>query len=234
MAVCLRMAQQRSDAPVITIDGPTASGKGTVARQVAGRLGFHYLDSGALYRSLALASLERRIAPSEIEVLVMLARELPLALGGDPNQTKGAGAVSDEIRTEAVSKRASMIAAHAPVRAALIERQRAFRAPPGLVADGRDMGTVVFPDADLKVFLTASVAVRVHRRYRQLVKKGFPANIDTLWQELVERDARDSKRAVAPLKPAQGAKILDTSNLCIEQTVMTVIKWFAALSSENI
>jgi CMP/dCMP kinase len=211
--------------PVITIDGPTASGKGTIARQVARQLGFHYLDSGVLYRVIALADITQGAAPSEVDTLVRFARTLPMSLEeitADP-----------AIRTEAVSERASIIAVHAPLRAALIERQRSLRTPPGLVAEGRDMGTVVFPDADLKVFLTASLALRVHRRYQQLVNRGFPVNISALRQDLLARDARDSGRPSAPLAPAADARALDTSDLRVDEVVETILAWFAARAANT-
>ncbi len=215
--------------PVIAIDGPTASGKGTVAQQVAKRLGFDYLDSGALYRLLALASVRRQLAVEDVAALTGLARELHVVFRDGDVKLDGAN-VSDEIRAEAIGNRASEIATHASVRQALIARQRAFRTLPGLVADGRDMGTVIFPDANLKVFLTASVEARAQRRYKQLIEKGFPASIETLSQDLAERDARDIQRANAPLKPAEDAKVLDTSSLCADQVTDQILEWFAALS----
>lgn len=218
-------------APVLTIDGPTASGKGTVAQRAAARLGFHYLDSGALYRLVALASLRRGMAPDHVEGLVGLAHTLPVTCIDGEISLAGADA-AHEIRTEEVSQRASMIAAHAPVRAALIARQHAWRMPPGLVADGRDMGTVLFPDARLKIFLTASREQRAQRRYRQLIEKGFTANIPRLLHDLIERDARDAARAVAPLAPAPGSKTLDTSHLSIDQAVDTILEWWRSVSEK--
>ena len=215
--------------PVIAIDGPTASGKGTVAQQVAKRLGFDYLDSGALYRLLALASVRRQLAVEDVAALTGLARELHVVFRDGYVKLDGAN-VSDEIRAEAIGNRASEIATHASVRQALIARQRAFRTLPGLVADGRDMGTVIFPDANLKIFLTASVEARAQRRYKQLIEKGFPASIETLSQDLAQRDARDIQRANAPLKPAEDAKVLDTSSLCADQVTDQILEWFAALS----
>ncbi len=211
--------------PVLTIDGPTASGKGTVAQRLATRLGFHYLDSGALYRLVALASLRRGIAPDRVEDLAELARTLAVTCTDGETSLEGVDA-SNEIRTEEVGQHASIVAAHALVRAALIARQRALCMPPGLVADGRDMGTVVFPDARLKIFLTASVEQRAQRRYQQLIAKGFAANIAPLLRDLTERDARDSTRAVAPLVPAAGAKTLDTSYLSINQAVNMILEWW--------
>ncbi len=213
--------------PVITIDGPTASGKGTVAALVAAKLGFHLLDSGALYRLAALASLRYDVAPDEPDALVALVDDLHITFREGLAQLDGVD-VSDEIRAEAIGNRASAIAVHQPVRAALVARQRAFRKQPGLVADGRDMGTVIFPDAALKVFLTASVEARAARRYKQLIQKGFSANMDDLLRDLRERDARDTNRAAAPLKPAADAKLLDTSQLSIDEAVDQVVQWYQA------
>ncbi|MBU6489768.1 MAG: (d)CMP kinase [Burkholderiales bacterium] len=211
--------------PVIAIDGPTASGKGTVAALVAARLGFHLLDSGALYRLAALASVRYGIAPDEADALAALVNDLHITFREGCAQLDGVD-VSSEIRAEEIGNRASAIAVHQNVRAALVARQRAFRKEPGLVADGRDMGTVIFPDAMLKVFLTASVEARAARRHKQLIQKGFSANIDNLLRDLRERDERDSQRAVAPLKPAADAKLLDTSALSIDQAVEAVVQWY--------
>lgn len=211
--------------PVIAIDGPTASGKGTVAALVAARLGFHLLDSGALYRLAALASVRYGIAPDEADALAALVNDLHITFREGCAQLDGVD-VSSEIRAEEIGNRASAIAVHQNVRAALVARQRAFRKEPGLVADGRDMGTVIFPDAMLKVFLTASVEARAARRHKQLIQKGFSANIDNLLRDLRERDERDSQRAVAPLKPAADAKLLDTSALSIDQAVEAVVRWY--------
>jgi CMP/dCMP kinase len=211
--------------PVITIDGPTASGKGTVAALVAAQLGFHLLDSGALYRLAALASIRYTIAPDDADSLAKLIDDLHITFREGIAQLDGVD-VSSEIRAEEIGNRASAIAVHAPVRAALVARQRAFRKVPGLVADGRDMGTVIFPDAGLKVFLTASVEARAARRHKQLIQKGFSANMDDLLRDLRERDERDSKRAAAPLKPAADAKLLDTSTLSIDEAVDQVAQWY--------
>ncbi|MDR5751256.1 MULTISPECIES: (d)CMP kinase [unclassified Caballeronia] len=217
--------------PVITIDGPTASGKGTVAALVAATLGFHLLDSGALYRLTALASLRYRIDAGDADALAKLVDALHITFREGCAQLDGVD-VSAEIRAEEVGNRASAIAVHPEVRRALIARQRAFRKLPGLVADGRDMGTVIFPDATLKVFLTASVEARAARRYKQLIQKGFSANMENLLRDLRERDARDSNRAAAPLKPAADAKTLDTSGLSIDQAVEQIIGWFSEVSVE--
>lgn len=214
--------------PVIAIDGPTASGKGTVAALVAAKLGFHLLDSGALYRLAALASLRYQVATDAAEALADLVDGLHITFREGCAQLDGID-VSNEIRAEEVGNRASAIAVHQPVRAALVARQRAFRREPGLVADGRDMGTVIFPDAGLKVFLTASVEARAARRYKQLIQKGFSANMDDLLRDLRERDARDTNRTVAPLAPAADAKLLDTSALTVDQAVGQVVQWYRAL-----
>ncbi|MFC0399323.1 (d)CMP kinase [Paraburkholderia rhizosphaerae] len=213
--------------PVITIDGPTASGKGTVAALVAAQLGFHLLDSGALYRLAALASIRYDIAPDDADSLAKLIDDLHITFREGIAQLDGVD-VSTEIRAEEIGNRASAIAIHAPVRAALVARQRAFRKVPGLVADGRDMGTVIFPDAGLKVFLTASVEARAARRHKQLIQKGFSANMDDLLRDLRERDERDSQRTAAPLKPAADAKLLDTSTLSIDEAVDQVVQWHHA------
>ncbi len=214
--------------PLIAIDGPSASGKGTVARQVAQRLGFHYLDSGALYRLVALAAMRQGFATEDAGALGRLAQSLPVEFHGD-NIHLGGEDVTEAIRAEEVSATASRIAAIPEVRQGLIPRQRAFRRPPGLVADGRDMGTVVFPDAVLKVFLTASAEERALRRYKQLIDKGFDANLATLLQEISQRDARDSARSVAPLQKSADAQVLDTTGLSIEEAVAQVIQWFESV-----
>ncbi|CDY75976.1 Cytidylate kinase [Caballeronia glathei] len=211
--------------PVITIDGPTASGKGTVAALVAATLGFHLLDSGALYRLTALASMRYHVDPADEKALAKLVGALHITFREGCAQLDGVD-VSAEIRAEEVGNRASAIAVHPEVRKALIARQRAFRKVPGLVADGRDMGTVIFPDATLKVFLTASDEARAARRYKQLIQKGFSANMEDLLRDLRERDARDTSRAAAPLKPAADAKTLDSSGLSIDQAVDQIIGWF--------
>ena len=214
--------------PVITIDGPTASGKGTVASRVAQTLGFAFLDSGALYRLTALAAIESGIDLGEEAGLSLIAAGLDVRFEGE-RILLSEREVSDEIRAEAVGVAASRIATLPGVRSALVDLQHGFRQAPGLVADGRDMGTVIFPDADLKVFLTASVEARADRRYKQLIGKGFPANMPALLQDLRERDARDTERAVAPLKPADGAHLLDTSEMTIEQAVEKVLGWYQSV-----
>jgi len=214
--------------PVITIDGPTASGKGTVAQLVADRLRFHYLDSGALYRLTALSALRSGTALDDEPALAGLAAGLRCSFRGGRIHL-GQDDVTDAIRAENVGNTASRIAALPDLRQALVELQLRFREAPGLVADGRDMGTVIFPRACLKVFLTASAEARAQRRYKQLIDKGFSANIDDLLKDLNERDARDANRAVAPLRPAEGAYLLDTSDLTVNQAVEQVLGWYAAV-----
>ena len=216
--------------PVITIDGPTASGKGTVASRVAETLGFAFLDSGALYRLTALSGLEAGVALTDEPAVAQLAAGLQVVFQGERILLSGRE-VSDAIRAEQVGVAASKIATLPAVRSALVGLQHSFRKPPGLVADGRDMGTVIFPDAGLKVFLTASVEARAERRYKQLIGKGFSANMADLLQDLRERDARDTQRAVAPLKPAEGAHLLETSDMTIEQAVAQVLAWYRETQS---
>lgn len=215
-----------SAAPVIAIDGPTASGKGTIAERVARALGFRYLDSGSLYRLVAWRALQRNVSSGDEAELARLAASLEPSFVDGRIEVDGQD-VTDAIRSEDVSRVASQIAVHPRVRQALLEVQRSRRQPPGLVADGRDMGTVVFPDATLKVYLTASVEARADRRYKQLIEKGFPANIATLSQELRARDARDSERTASPLRPAEDAYQLDSSALTIEEVVAQVLDWYA-------
>ena len=213
--------------PVICIDGPTASGKGTVAAEVAKRLGYHFLDSGAMYRITAYAALQAGLVidPAHETAIAQLAKSLPVRFDGG-RVYLGNQDVTDAIRTEEAGMNASRVSALPSVRTALVDLQHGFQRLPGLVADGRDMGTVIFPDAPLKVFLTASAACRAERRYKQLISKGFQANIDDLRADLEARDARDSSRSVAPLKPAQDALVLDNSTLTIEQAVNQVMNWW--------
>jgi CMP/dCMP kinase len=214
--------------PVIAIDGPTASGKGTVAHRVAQHLGFHYLDSGALYRLTALSAIRHQVSLTDEHALAKLAEKLPCRFVGDQIWLANEN-VTAAIRAEEVGNTASRIAVLPTVRHALAGLQHGFRIAPGLVADGRDMGTVIFPYATLKVFLTASVDARAQRRYKQLIDKGFSASMEDLLNDLKERDARDSNRAVAPLKPAEGAYMLDTSNMTADQAVEQVLHWYAAV-----
>ncbi len=213
--------------PVITIDGPSASGKGTVAERVARALGFHFLDSGALYRLTALSAMQSGVALDDEAAVAALAAALP-ARFGDARVWLGEADVTEAIRAEDVGVGASKVAALPAVRAALLARQRAYRQAPGLVADGRDMGTVIFPDAALKVFLTASAAQRAERRHKQLISKGLSATLDSLRADLEARDERDMSRSVAPLKPAEDALLLDNSSLSIEESVQTVLAWWQA------
>jgi cytidylate kinase len=214
--------------PVVTIDGPSAVGKGTAARLVAAELGFHLLDSGALYRLLALKTLRLGIdrVAQDAERISRLAEQLDIAFVPDQSGTRillEGENVSSEIRTEAVGARASEVAALADVRAALLELQRDFRQPPGLVADGRDMGTVVFPDAQAKLFIDASAQVRADRRYKELSNKGKNVNIASLLREINERDDRDRNRKVAPLQPAIDALLINTDDLGIDQVKSQII-----------
>jgi len=218
----------RISAPVIAIDGPSASGKGTVAARVAEQLGFHCLDSGSLYRLTALAAMNAGVALDDEAAVAAIAHSLPAEfLGG--RILLGGEEVSLAIREERCSIAASQVAALPAVRAALLDRQRAYRQAPGLVAEGRDMGSVVFPDAVLKVFLTASARARAERRYKQLIEKGMSANIGSLLQDLEERDARDAARSVAPLQRCPDAQLLDTTALSADQAVGAVLEWIAAL-----
>ncbi len=220
------VSTEAQDVPVITVDGPTASGKGTLAAALAARLGYHTLDSGSLYRTAALAALQDGVAADDTPALARLATRLDLRFDGPTVVLRGR-AVSDELRREEVGSMASRIAALPAVREALHGLQLAFRRAPGLVADGRDMGTVVFPDATLKVFLTASAAQRAERRHKQLISKGIQAKIEDLRADLEARDARDKSRSVAPLKPAEDALSLDNSALSIDQSVDVVLGWWA-------
>ncbi len=214
-------------APVIAIDGPTASGKGTLAARVAAALGWHYLDSGAIYRLLALAALKRGIALEDESALAGLALALDARFAGESVLLDGED-VSLELRREETGNAASRLAVLPAVRAALLARQQAFRANPGLVADGRDMGSVVFPDAALKIFLTASAEARAQRRYKQLIEKGLPANIDSLLGDIQARDARDQSRVVAPLKPCEDAVVIDSTALSIEEVCRQILALVAA------
>ena len=208
--------------PVLTIDGPSASGKGTVAERVARALGFHFLDSGALYRLTALSAMQAGVALDDEAGVAKLASVLP-ARFGDGRVWLADADVTVAIRAEAVGEGASKVAALPAVRAALLDRQRAYRQAPGLVADGRDMGTVIFPDAPAKVFLTASAEARAERRYKQLIEKGNSASLTALVADMQARDARDTARAVAPLKPAPDALLLDTTHMDIASAVEVVL-----------
>jgi cytidylate kinase len=207
---------------VIAIDGPAASGKGTVALGVARAVGFRYLDSGSLYRLVALQALRRGVSVDDGPRLAELARGLDIAFEDGSIRLDG-GDVTEDIRQEAVSATASRVAVHPEVRAALLARQRAFRRAPGLVAEGRDMGTVVFPDAPVKVFVTASAEERARRRHKQLIGKGISVNIDSLLRDIRERDERDAGRATAPLKPAADAVVLDTTDMTIDSAIAFIV-----------
>jgi CMP/dCMP kinase len=215
--------------PVIAIDGPTASGKGTVAQRVAGQLGFHYMDSGALYRLVALAAITQHIDVKDEKSLAAAASALDASFVGDQILLAGVD-VKEAIRTEAISQFASQVAALSGVRAALTARQHGFRQAPGLVCDGRDMGSVIFPDAVLKVFLTASVQARAERRTNQLKQKGISAILDDVVQELQVRDERDSNRSVAPLRKLDDAYLLDTTTISADEAVLQVLTWYRAIA----
>ena len=214
--------------PVIAIDGPSGSGKGTVAQAVAEVLHFHYLDSGALYRLVALAADRRGIPLNEENRLAELASSLDVKfVSSDIILSKEK--VTDDIRSEACGRGASLVGALALVRQALLRRQQEFRQAPGLVADGRDMATVVFPDARLKIYLTATAKARAERRHKQLKQKGITANITVLLQDLQDRDARDESRSVAPLKQSPDARLLDTTAMSIADAVKQVLEWYRGL-----
>lgn len=216
-----------SNCPVIAIDGPTASGKGTVAALVAANLGYHYLDSGAIYRVLAVAVGKLGLnpeTPGNLSQIIAMAANLPVQFQGCTVLLDGED-VSDDIRTEEAGVMASRLAVVPEVRNGLLQRQRDFRQMPGLVADGRDMGSVVFPDSVLKVFLTASAQVRAERRVKQIEARGQHADFQVIYNDLVARDKRDSERAVAPLKPCDDALVLDCSSMPIDQVLATIHNW---------
>jgi cytidylate kinase len=226
------MTLSRTNIPVITIDGPSASGKGTVAERVAAALGFHFLDSGALYRLTALSAMKQGVALDDEARVAGLAATLP-ATFRDGAVWLADENVTEAIRAEAVGEGASQVAALPAVRAALLDRQRAYRQAPGLVADGRDMGTVVFADAAAKVFLTASAEARAERRYKQLIEKGNSANLSALVADMRARDARDTARAVAPLKPAADALLLDTTHMDVDSAVQAVLAHYALCKARS-
>ena len=221
------MSPSSPSVPIVTIDGPSSSGKGTISRILASRIGWHLLDSGALYRLVALGGILRSLDPDDVEEHVAVARSMRVEFGsvgsGEERVILDGKDVTQKIRTEQAGAGASRVAAWPAVRAALTDRQRSFAQPPGLVADGRDMGTVIFPAAQLKVFLTASAEERAQRRHKQLIGKGSAGSLAALSREIAERDLRDSTRQVAPLKPAPDAHILDSTGLSIEAVVERVI-----------
>ena len=219
--------------PVIAIDGPSGSGKGTIARRVAEALGWHLLDSGALYRLVAVSAQDKGVGFEESDRLAKLATELDVTFDSDDSGEERiwlAGQdVTLQVRTEEAGAGASAVAAIPAVRKALLERQRGFQRPPGLVADGRDMGSHVFPNATLKIFLTASAEERARRRHKQLKDKGLDVSLAALSRDIEDRDRRDSERSVAPLRPAQDARILDSSGQSIEAVTQTVLDWVSEL-----
>jgi cytidylate kinase len=213
--------------PILTIDGPSGSGKGTISRAVAERLGWHYLDSGALYRAVGLAAAWEGVDLSDAEAVAQCARRTEIRFetqgAGEPHVFVNGKDATRQLRTETAGAAASAIAAQPPVRAALVDLQHGFRRLPGLVADGRDMGTVIFPDAPFKVFLTASAGERAQRRYKQLKEKGVSVNLDSLLHEIAARDERDAGRAVAPLKPAEDAVVVDSTGTPIAEVIERVL-----------
>ena len=215
------------EVPVLTLDGPSGAGKGTIARLVSQHLHWHLLDSGAIYRALAWTAERAGVAIGDVEALIGIACTMAVAFQvdehGEPRVLLDWEDVTGAIRSEACGKRASQVAALPAVRCALLQCQREFRRPPGLVADGRDMGTVVFPDAVVKIYLTATVEERAHRRYKQLMEQGLSGNLTSLLEEIAARDERDRTRAVSPLIPAPDAVILDTTGKSVEAVVDTVL-----------
>lgn len=213
--------------PVLTIDGPSGSGKGTISRAVAERLGWHYLDSGALYRAVGLAAAWEGVDLSDAEAVAQCAARTEIRFetqgAGEPHVIVNGKDATRQLRMETAGAAASAIAAHPPVRAALVDLQHRFRRAPGLVADGRDMGTVIFPDAPYKVFLTASAEERAKRRHKQLKEKGVSVNLDSLLHEIAARDERDAGRAVAPLRPADDAVVVDSTGTPITEVIERVL-----------
>jgi cytidylate kinase len=223
----MEKAMTRPEAPVITVDGPSGAGKGTLCEALATRLGWHFLDSGALYRVLALDGQQAGVALDDAETLAARARSLALRFAPGGAVWLGDQDVSLAIRTDAAGQAASQVAALLPVREALLVRQRDFAQAPGLVADGRDMGTVVFPEAPLKIYLSASAPARAERRYKQLKEKGLDANLRALLDSIQARDERDQARSASPLRPADDALVIDSTALAIDDVFGAV--WRAAL-----
>lgn len=222
--------------PVVTIDGPSGSGKGTISRGLAARLGWHLLDSGALYRLVPIAAARRGITLDDTAALAAVAAAMDVRFGrpAEPERVLLDGAdVTEQLRTESAGAAASRVAVIPAVRDALLQRQRDFAVPPGLVADGRDMGTVVFPDATLKVFLTASTEARAFRRHKQLKEKGIDVSLPDLSLGLAQRDARDASRNVAPLKPAPDARELDSTSLTPEEVIARILTWLKDMGVES-
>lgn len=219
---------------VIAIDGPSGSGKGTLSQLLAKKLGFHLLDSGALYRLVALAALKQHIDIHNQSEVAVVAASLDVRFDTNANATRiflGSEDVTAAIRSETISMNASIIAAYPAVREALLARQRAFCQEPGLVADGRDMGTNVFPDAEVKIFLTASAEARAQRRYKQLLEKGESVDMDKLVKDIQQRDERDSSRAISPLKPASDAVVLDSTQMTIDDVLETILSVVATANN---
>jgi len=222
-----------NEAPVVTIDGPVGSGKGTIARQVAEALGYHLLDSGALYRLTALSAAKQSVDLGDVDAVARVASELNVRFDSNEDGSERIWLDDEEItlevRRETTGEMASVVAVIPAVRKALLERQRAFQQAPGLVADGRDMGSLVFPSASVKIFLTASAEERAMRRHKQLKDKGIGVSLAALSRDIEDRDRRDSERSVAPLRPAEDARILDSSGQSIEAVTQTVLDWVTNL-----
>ncbi|MDG2176928.1 MAG: (d)CMP kinase [Gammaproteobacteria bacterium] len=214
-----------SQAPVITIDGPSGTGKGTIARKLADFLGWHFLDSGALYRIVAVGAQEKEILLNDIKGLRRFSEAMKVAFSQDFEDSISLNGkeISSQVRLEETAEKASLVAAIPEIRSALLKKQLIFRQNPGLVADGRDMGTVVFPDAELKFYLTASPEERAQRRYKQLINKGVNVNLRALLKDIASRDERDTNRKVSPLRPADDAVVIDTTSLTIEQVLNRVL-----------
>jgi CMP/dCMP kinase len=229
----MKPAAENATAPVVAVDGPVGSGKGTIARRVATALGWHLLDSGALYRLVALASTRQGVAVDDEDALAAVALGLAVRFETGPAGKERVFLddedVTDQIRTEECGRVASAVASVPAVREALLELQRSFRQRPGLVADGRDMGSTVFPAAVVKVYLTASAAERAKRRHKQLKDKGIDVSLPALSRDIEDRDRRDSERSVAPLRPADDARLLDSTGQSIEEVTQTILNWVAAL-----